>query len=85
MTIQFNHKGETVTAKVLWFPAHITHVIVLFPDTHADELGWTILLTKVDEIWETDFSLTEKYLTTSLNILSQISMIETNLKKESMN
>ena len=84
MTIQFNHKGETITAKVLWFPTLVTDVMILFPDSCLGELGWKILLTKIDDKWETDSYLTDKYPATSLDILSQINIIETNLKNESL-
>ena len=74
MTIQFNHKGEIINA-VVSNPAHAANVIIIFPDSNTAELGWSILLTKIENKWTTNPDLIEKYPTTFLNILSGLKLI----------
>jgi len=74
MTIQFNHKGETVNA-IVSNPAQVADVIIIFPDRNMAELGWSILLTKKENKWTTDSQMLEKYPSTFLNILSGLKLI----------
>ena len=72
MNIQFNHKGETITGKVLWGDAEKNEIIV-FPDRNLGELGWSHLFQKKENKWTSESFLKEKYPATYLDIVSQLS------------
>ena len=74
MTIQFNHKGETINA-IVSNPAKAENVIILFPDSSMADLGWSILLTKTENKWTTNSHIFKKYPSTFLNIVAGLKLI----------
>ena len=46
MTIQFTHKGEPVTAKIVSNFNAINDAIIVFPDSNLGELGVVHFLSK---------------------------------------
>ena len=74
MTIQFSHKGETINALVS-NPAKFENVIILFPNSNTADLGWSILLTKLENKWTTNSHVFKKYPSTFSNILTQLKLM----------
>ena len=72
MTIQFTHKGEPVTAKIVSNFNAINNALIVFPDSNLGELGWSIFFLKRGNKWTTESFLKEKYPTTYLSLLSQL-------------
>jgi hypothetical protein len=75
MTIQFTHKGEYVTAKIVSNFHAINDALIVFPDSNLGELGWSIFFLKRENKWTTESFLKEKYPTTYLSLLSQLNSI----------
>ena len=42
MTIQFTHKGEPITTKIVSNFNTINDALIGFPDSNLGELGWSI-------------------------------------------
>lgn len=75
MTIQFTHKGEPVTAKIVSNFNAINDALLVFPDSNLGELGWSIFFLKRGNEWTTESFLKEKYPITYLSLLTQLHSI----------
>jgi len=75
MTIEFTHKGEPVTAKIVSNFKAINDAIIVFPNSNLGELGWSIFFLKRGNKWTTESFLKEKYPNTYLSLLSQLDSI----------
>jgi len=75
MTIQFTHKGEPVTAKIVSNFNAINDALIVFPDSNLGELGWSIFFQKRENKWMSESFLKEKYPTTYVSLVSQLDSI----------
>jgi hypothetical protein len=75
MTIQFDHKGEKITGKIVACFDAITDVMIIFPDRNLGELGWSIFFLKRNNKWTSTSFLKEKYPTTYSNLLNQLETV----------
>jgi hypothetical protein len=75
MFITFNHCGDTIIAKVL-----ATKIkpdwIILFPENKNEELGFSLMLYKRDDIWICDNHLQEKFPHTFSSLLLSLKEFE---------
>jgi hypothetical protein len=77
MNIQFEHKGQKITAKIVSNRDAMKDAIIVFPDSNLGELGWSIFFQKKENKWTSESSLKEKHPTTYLSLLSQVKSIKT--------
>jgi hypothetical protein len=75
MTIQFTHKGEPITAKIVSNFDAVTDAMIIFPDSKLGELGWSIFFLRRENRWTTESFLKDKYPTTYMSLLSQLDYI----------
>ena len=75
MTIQFTHKGEPLTAKLVSNLNAGKDTLIVFPDSNLGELGWSIFFLRRGNKWTTESFLKEKYPTTYLSLLPQLDSI----------
>jgi hypothetical protein len=75
MNIQFEHKGQTITAKIVSNFDAVRDAMVIFPDSNLGELGWSIFFQKKENRWTSESFLKEKYPTTYSNLLLQVNAI----------
>jgi hypothetical protein len=74
MTIIFTHKGEKISGKVISSEA-INDAVIVFPDNHLGELGWSHFFQKKQNEWTSETFLKDKYPATYSDILSQLSLL----------
>ncbi len=72
LNIQFEHKGNTINAKVTRSYSQAEDAIFILPDRNLGELGWAILLVKRNNRWVPNASLEKKYPDTFTSLLSQL-------------
>ena len=72
MNIQFNHKGNTVSARVVAQYSQGEDGIFILPDRNLGELGWAIFLVNHNNKWVPHPYLEEKYPDTFSNLLSEL-------------
>jgi hypothetical protein len=75
MTINFSHKGEQISGKVILSDA-VRDALIVFPDNHLAELGWSHFFQKKENEWTSETFLKEKYPDTYSNILSQLALLQ---------
>jgi hypothetical protein len=76
MNIQFEHKGQKVTAKIISSFDAITDAMIVFPDSNLGELGWSIFFQRKENKWTSESFLKEKYPTTYSSLLTQVNSIQ---------
>jgi len=76
MNIQFEHKGQKITAKIISSFDAITDAMIVFPDSNLGELGWSIFFQRKENKWTSESFLKEKYPTTYSSLLSQVNSIQ---------
>lgn len=76
MNIQFEHKGQKITAKIISSFDAITDAMIVFPDSNLGELGWSIFFQKKENKWTSESFLKEKYPITYSNLLMQVNSIQ---------
>jgi hypothetical protein len=72
MTIQFDHKGEKITGKIIACFDAVTDVMIIFPDRNLGELGWSIFFMKRDNQWVSTSFIREKYPKTYTSLMVQL-------------
>jgi len=72
MSIQFVHKGQAITAKIVSNFEGVSDAMIIFPDSNLGELGWSIFFLKKENKWTTESFLKEKYPSTYSSLLSQL-------------
>ena len=72
MNIQFEHKGNTISAKVTRSYSQAEDALFILPDRNLGELGWAIFLIKRNNRWVPNGYLEKKYPDTFTSLLSQL-------------
>jgi len=75
MNIQFEHKGQKITAKIL-SSLDASDAMIVFPDSNLQELGWSIFFKKKENRWTSESFVREKYPPTYSSLLSQVNSIK---------
>lgn len=74
-TIEFNHKGQTIHAEVVYNFNHLSNTILIIPTDHKDEFNDDILLVKENDRWKTSSPFRKKYPATFNNIINCIKKV----------
>ena len=75
MNIQFEHKGQQISARIVSNFEAVRDAMIVFPDSNLGELGWSIFFQKKEEVWTSESFLKEKYPSTYSNLLSQLNAV----------
>jgi len=72
MNIQFEHKGNTINAKITRNYLKAEDAIFVLSDRNLGELGWAIFLVNRNNKWIPNAYLEKKYPDTFTSLLSQL-------------
>ena len=75
MNIQFEQKGQQISARIVSNFEAVRDAMIVFPDSNLGELGWSIFFQKKEEVWTSESFLKEKYPSTYSNLLSQLNAV----------
>ena len=76
MNIQFEHKGRTITAKIISNLNTNGDAMIVFPESNLGELGWSIFFQKKENKWTSESFVKEKYPTTYSSLLTKVNSIQ---------
>ena len=71
-TIEFNHKGQTIHAEVVYNFSHLSNTVLITPTDNTDDLDNDILLMRENDSWKTSSPLKRRYPNTFNNIVNCI-------------